>query len=135
MYTILCNPKVQRIATVTIVALMFAVFSMTDASFAAGDDKVNKISDAVSGGMKSIYNVILAIVIPVGAVVFAWNIFKAFFGGERGMQQAKVNILITIVVIALVLLAPLVVGAIGGWFTGDGIQDWDNTKVDGLKSN
>ena len=57
-----------------------------------------------------------AIVLPIGAVAFAWNAFKMLFGGQKGMEEAKRNMLIIVVVVALVWLAPIVIEQVNGWF-------------------
>ena len=54
--------------------------------------------------------------VPIAAICFAWNAFKVLFGGERGMEQAKKNILIIVIVLALVFLAPPIIKEVGGWF-------------------
>lgn len=74
------------------------------------------ITNGVKGGAQQLFNLMEAVVIPIGAICFAWNAFKVFFGGERGMEQAKKNILLIVVVLALVFLAPPIVKEVGGWF-------------------
>jgi uncharacterized membrane protein YjjP (DUF1212 family) len=81
-----------------------------------GADTSTAIESGIKGGMSSIYNLIKSIVTPIACVCLAWNVFKALFGGQRGMEEAKKNILTIIIVIALVMLAPVVIEAVAAWF-------------------
>ena len=105
------------LGVIMIVALALAMFpAATNPS--TGDAIQNGIKD----GASSLWNIMTAIVLPIGAVAFAWNAFKMFFGGQKGMEEAKRNMLIIVVVVALVWLAPTVIQQVNGWFssTGDG---------------
>ncbi|SDD59231.1 hypothetical protein [Peptococcus niger] len=88
---------------------------LPDCALAAGDPGT-AIQTGVKKGSGAIWKIMTAVVVPIAAVLFAWNVFRAIFGGERGMESAKRNIFTIIVVIALVLLAPVIVKQIGGWF-------------------
>lgn len=113
----MCSPRIDRIMNIAAIALfVLTAMSLDSISFA---DSSAQIIDSVTKGMGDIYKIIIGIVLPVGAIVFAWNLFKAFFGGERGMEQAKRNILIIIIVIMCVLTAPVIINAVGGWFSGN----------------
>lgn len=106
--------------------LLFAVialaiyFIMPDLALAAskGSGAGGAIEKGVEDGAGAIWKVLTAVVLPIAAVLFAWNVFRAIFGGERGMESAKRNIFIIVVVIALVFLAPIIIDQVGGWFKG-----------------
>ena len=112
--------KNQRLICLIGFILIAAMLSMSFA-FAAGGTggaaATGNIENGIKTGSQQLYNIMTAVILPVGAVFFAWNAFRALFGGERGMEQAKKNMLTVVVVLALVYLAPLVVTQIGGWFT------------------
>lgn len=100
---------------IMIVALVLAMFPAATTP-STGDAIQNGIKD----GTNSLWNIMTAIVLPIGAVAFAWNAFKMFFGGQRGMEEAKRNMLIIVVVVALVWLAPTVIQQVNNWFSGTG---------------
>ena len=106
-----------RIFLVLCVAVMATAAILMVAS-AAGTSTT--ITTGVKSGAKQLFNLMEAVVVPVAAVCFAWNAFKVLFGGERGMEQAKKNILIIVLVLGLVFLAPPVVNEVGGWFNSGG---------------
>lgn len=104
---------VGAVMLVVMAAMTFAMASSTSGSAAA-------IQDGVKAGSAQLYGILKTIVIPLGAVVFAWNGLKALFGGERGMEQAKKNMLIIVIVMVIVFFAPLIVQQISGWFSSSG---------------
>ena len=57
-----------------------------------------------------------AVILPIAALALAWCGFKALFGGQKGMEEAKKYALIIIVVVAIVYLAPIIIEQVGGWF-------------------
>lgn len=85
------------------------------------------ITDGIKNGAKQLFELMESIVVPIAAVCFAWNGLKVLFGGERGMEQAKKNMLIIIIVLALVFLAPLIVVEVSKWFN-DGKGTWSSIK-------
>lgn len=116
------NPKVQRIASALVAFMIATLFMlMVTMGFAADEGDVQgAIQQGVTEGMSQLYDIMLAILLPVAVVLFAWNAFKVFFGGEKGMESAKKNMLIIVAIVALVYLAPLVVTQIASWFNGQG---------------
>lgn len=108
-----------RIFLVLCVAVMATAAILMVAS-AAGTSTT--ITTGVKNGAQQLFNLMESVVVPVAAVCFAWNAFKVLFGGERGMEQAKKNILIIVLVLALVFLAPPIVKEVGGWFNSGGSQ-------------
>lgn len=114
------TPKTARtlktVMSVIVVAMM--IFSLAITAFAA-PDTTSAIENGIKDGMKQIYNIITSIVIPVAVVVVAFCAFKIFTGGEKGMEQAKKTLLITVVAIAIVYLAPFLVQQVSGWFNSD----------------
>lgn len=108
------STKMQRFVRITGVVLIVAMMMMSFA-FAAGTAS-SQIEAGIKGGTKQLYSIMTAVIIPVAAVFFAWNAFKALFGGEKGMEQAKKNMLTIVLVLALVWLAPLIVSEVSSWF-------------------
>lgn len=98
------------------VAILIFAFLLPNTAFATGTDNV--IQKGVNEGASRIWKIIATIVVPIGGCLLAWNVFTAIFGGERGMEAAKKNILIIVLVLILVFLAPQIVNMIAGWFSG-----------------
>ena len=121
--------KMQFAATLFgIFAIAFILF-LTVANAASTSDS---IQTGVASASKSVYDIITAIVTPVAGVFFAWDIFKAIFGGQRGMEEAKKNLLTIILVVAGVYLAPLIVSTAASWFKpGSDSTIWSGTTVTG----
>ncbi len=101
-----------------------AILTLMFVSVAFADNTSEAIQDGITDGSKQLYNIMTAVVLPIAAVFFAWNAFKALFGGERGMESAKKNMLTIVIVIALVYLAPLVITQISSWFSSSGGWQW-----------
>lgn len=98
-----------------ILLVMMAV--MTVALASSVSSSASAIQDGVKAGSAQLYGILKAIVVPLGVVVLAWNGLKALFGGERGMEQAKRNILVIVIVMVVVFFAPLIVQQISSWFS------------------
>lgn len=116
MMTSCCSSKMQRaMATMMIIAIVTAMFC----SFALAADPTaptDAIEDGVKTGLSQLYSIMTKLVVPVAVVVLAWCAFKVFAGGQKGMEEAKKTALITIIVIAIVYLAPLIVQQVASWF-------------------
>jgi len=104
----------MRLIFVLCVAVMMLAATLVVAS--AGPTTTSTITTGITGGAQQLFNLMESVVVPIAAICFAWNAFKVLFGGERGMEQAKKNILIIVIVLALVFLAPPIVKEVGGWF-------------------
>lgn len=117
--TILQSKKFHRVARICGMMLLMAMM-MTLVAFAGNMNNAsgaaNSIQQGVSNGADSLYSVMKAIILPIAALALAWCGFKAIFGGQKGMEEAKKYALIIVVVIAVVFLAPVVVQEVGGWF-------------------
>lgn len=112
---------IHVLCVVIAAALAFAMVLMVgDAAGTAS----SSITAGVKSGTQQLFDIIKAVVAPIAAVCFAWNALKALFGGERGMEQAKHNVLIIILVLAMVFLAPVVINEVAGWFSGSSTWLW-----------
>lgn len=119
--------RIFRIIAVLFTVLMVALMLL---STAYADGTTTSIKQGIQQGAKSLFDIIESVTVPIAAVCFAWNGFKVFFGGERGMEQAKKNMLIIIIVLALVLLGPLIVKEASKWFNG-GKGTWQQAIENG----
>lgn len=78
------------------------------------------IEQGVKTGMGKVYGIITVIVAPIAAVCLGAGAFQFFFRGERGVEKAKSIWLYTVIGVALVYLAPVVVAEIASWFSSTG---------------
>lgn len=108
--------RIQLLMAVAMVVAMVAAIMVCP--FAA------TITDGIDKGMKSIYELICSVTMPIATVVFAWNGIKMFVGGQRNMEQAKMNLLICCLVIGLIWFAPTIINTVGSWFQGGATWNW-----------
>lgn len=79
-------------------------------------DTIDSIQGGINTGMEQAWDLMKAIATPIAAVAFAWNGFKMLFGGQRGMEEAKRNMLIIVAVIGIIYIAPIIITTVQGWF-------------------
>lgn len=101
--------------------VMIMIMMMAICAFAAGAGE--SIQNGINTGALQIWNILKAVVGPIGGALFAWNGVKALFGGEKGMEQAKKNMLIIVIVMVIVFGAGVIISQVQGWFkdTGAGV--------------
>lgn len=114
------STKMQRVVRFTGAVAM--VFMMLLSTVMAAPGGISNIEGGIKAGTQQIYSIMTGVIIPIAVVFFAWAAFKALFGGEKGMEQAKKTILTIVIVLALVWLAPLLITEISGWFSSTGDQ-------------
>ena len=95
---------------VTVITVMLA---MSVVCFAAGDDAV---TTAVKTGLGDVWGVVQVISVPVGVVALAICGYNFFFGGERGVEKGRKILIYTIIGLAVIWLAPVLMQTAQGWF-------------------
>ena len=108
-----------------IILLCFAavvLFLMVLPAFAASPSTTTTIETEIKKGTQSIYDLFKAILAPIAVVMVVWNVYKALFLGDRGMESAKKGVLIILCIVAIVYLAPVIVTTVRDWFVGIGDQ-------------
>lgn len=120
------NRAARIILTVMITAMLCSVFAFATTTTLTGEtEAAGGIEAGVKQGLSAVYTTITSIVLPIAAVCLAFAGFKIFAGGEKGMESAKKIILYTLIAVAIVYLAPVIVLNVGNWF-----QDYSvNTTV------
>lgn len=106
-----------------IVLLCFAavvLFLLMMPAFA--QNTTTTIETEIKKGTQSIYDLFKAILAPIAVVMVVWNVYKALFLGDKGMESAKKGVLIILCIVAVVYLAPVIVTTVRGWFSGIGDQ-------------
>lgn len=111
----------SRALRLTMVALLIVASSFSFVFAGPGDE----IETAVKAGLKEIYTVITAIVVPVAVICAALAGYKFFVGGEKGAAQAKQILIYLAIGVAVVYLAPVVINGVRGIVEGYGT----NTNV------
>lgn len=118
-----CNLCAQKQHRNRAMALAFVavllVGTMVIPAFATGatGGAEQEIVTGVSSGMYKLYTLFQALLAPIAVVLVVWNVFKALFFGEKGMEGAKKGIIIILGIVAVVYLAPLIVATVQGWFS------------------
>lgn len=108
--------NIKRVASVLMICCILSMLFAT-AVFAT-DGTAETISGSITSGMEKVYSIITAIVVPVAIICAAVAAFQIFLGGEKGMEKAKRIIIYTLLGVAIVYLAPLIVREVGSWFKG-----------------
>ena len=115
--------KLRRVFQIATIVAMMATVLMSVAG------ATSTIKDGINNGMFKVWKLLKAIVLPLGAVVIAACFVYILFDGERGMEKGKKYLLRTIIVVAAVYFAPVIVSNIGGWFNHGGDAGWKTGKV------
>ena len=110
--------KSRKIVLGLAMALMVSVTLVSSLAFAT----TSSISDNIFSGLSEVYNILWKIALPIAGVCLAFCAFKIWAGGERGMETAKRTALYTLIALAIVFLAPIIVKPVGGWFSSGGSQ-------------
>lgn len=111
--------KTRKIALGLAMALMISVTLVSSIAFATTG---NNISDNIFSGLSEVYSILWKIALPIAGVCLAFCAFKIWAGGERGMETAKRTALYTLIAMAIVFLAPVIVKTVAGWFNSSGNQ-------------
>lgn len=85
----------------------------------------DSITAGISTGAQQIWNILVAVVAPIAAVALAICAIKILWGGQRAAEEAKGTAIKIVIGIALVLLAPSLVGAVRNWFASS--SNWSFT--------
>lgn len=84
----------------------------------------DQIASQINGGLKKVYSIITAIVLPIAAIALAICGFKLIFGDQRSAEAAKNAIIKIIIGIAIVYLAPFLIETVSGWFQSTNTTIW-----------
>ena len=74
-----------------------AMMLICSAMFASAG--VEAIQEGVQKGAGQLYNIATVIVLPLAVISFAYSGIKAFFGGEKGLEQAKKTMISSIIIL------------------------------------
>ena len=109
--------RVLRIASFVAVLATMLLSVVTAAGSSAGD----QIEDGIKTGAERVWGIVIAVVLPLGAVAIAVCFLWVLFDGERGMEKGKKYRIRVLIVVAVVFLAPLILQQVGGWFKDSSI--------------
>ena len=111
--------KRTKIAATTIMS------AMTTASMMVSVAMASDISQQVNSGLKHVYDLLLAIVLPIAAIAMAVCGVKIIWGNERSAEQGKQALIRIVIGVAIVFLAPFLVDQVSKWFSGTDSSIWD----------
>ena len=84
---------------------------------------INEIITPIKTGLGDVYNVMLAIVLPIGAVAVGVCGIKIIWGNQKSAEEGKSAIIRILVALAVVFLAPLLISSVSGMF-----KNYSNTS-------
>ena len=97
---------------------MYSTMCAAVPALAAGD--TGAISSGIKSGLSSVYDIIKAIVLPIGALALAICAIEMIWGSDRAAEKAKGYAIRIVIAVALVYGAGLIVNEVGTWFSGLG---------------
>ncbi len=118
------NTRTRRISLILALAFLLSVALSMSVVFATGAEEgssgtsTDSVTTGIFSGLQNVYSIINTIALPIAGLMLAFCAFKIWMGGERGMETAKRVGVYTLIALALVYLAPVIVKAVGGWFGG-----------------
>lgn len=118
--------KTTVLRTASLIVVM--VFLFMTCCFAAGTGSIEEskaaLENAVSDGTETLYNVLLAIILPFAATLMGWAGVKVLFGGEKGLEDAKKTMLRVVIAIMAVYLIPTVIVGMRNMFFASSISEF-----------
>ena len=91
----------------------YCTLAITMPAFADGTDS---ITSGVKTGLKKVYDILTAIVLPIGVVALGVCAVKIIWGNQKSAEEGKAMIVRIVIGLAIIFLAPLLVNEIAGWF-------------------
>lgn len=99
-----------------VLGFMTAVYCYAVTAMPAVFANSQSIINGVTKGTGEIWKILTSIVAPIAAVALAICAIKMLWGSQRAAEEAKSTAIKIVVAIAIVLLAPAIIGAVKGWF-------------------
>lgn len=84
--------------------------------FCEGDS--TGISEGIYSGLEQVYNILTAVILPIGVIALAVCAIKMIWGNERSAEAGKSALIRIVIALALIFLAPLLVKTVASWFKG-----------------
>lgn len=98
--------------------LTVSTFLMMTCTCYAAETTQGVIEQGIKTGARQIYEIMVAVVVPIISVVLVWQAYKLVFpGGESDQSRIKKTIITLLFILALVFLGPLIVEQVAGWFS------------------
>ena len=114
------NKKAMERANI-VIAIFVGLFCVMMTSLPTYASDGSSIISGITTGTQSIWNIIIGIAGPVAAIALAIQVIKIVWGGQKAAEEAKSTAIKIIIAIAVVLMAPMIVKTIQGWFNK---ADW-----------
>lgn len=84
----------------------------------------DQISSQINSGLKKVYGILSAVVLPIAAIALAVCGIKMIWGDQRSAEAAKSALVKIIIGVGIVYLAPFLIETISGWFKGTSSSIW-----------
>lgn len=108
------NRMFGRIFSVMLVVLCVCML-MTVCVFAANNG--TEIQTGMDTGMENLWKILKGISYGVAVAFVAVSAFKLVFGGQKGMEAAKLDFIKAVIFAVIVIFAPSIVSAMFSWFS------------------
>ena len=92
----------------------YSILSSVMTAYAAGT--AGAIEEGVKSGLKEVYNILTAIILPIGVVALGVCAVKIVWGNQKSAEEGKSALVRIVIGLALIFIAPLLVEQIAGWF-------------------
>ena len=93
-----------------------ALLSTVPVAAAPGSGASSAITNGVKSGISQVYSIISAIVLPIAVLALAICAAKLIVGTPKAADEAKSFAIKIVIALALVYLAPLIIGEVSSWF-------------------
>ena len=112
------NNKAERIDEKLrkIFVTLFVVLGNVIPVFAEGDS--TGISEGIYSGLEQVYNILTAVILPIGVIALAVCAIKMIWGNERSAEAGKSALIRIVIALAPIFLAPLLIKTVASWFKG-----------------
>lgn len=119
------NKHKRRLASVLVFSVCLAAILVlsTDISFASGSHWTGTNWDLTefASQVREIYRIMLNVVVPCAAVVFAYGAFRLLMGDQQEASKGKATMKYALIAIAVIYLTPTIIsvgirlGSTYGW--------------------
>ena len=100
---------VRRVLAVVMIAALIGTAMFSAVSFAA---ETGNVAIAAGNALKSVYDILLKLAIPILMIYVAIAAYQFFLGGDKGPDKARKFIIYGAIGIAILYAAPLIVSTI-----------------------
>lgn len=105
----------EKIRKAAYAAWIAGSLALTGGVSAYADNGLGALTDGLTGGLGQIYNVLLAVALPIGVVALGVCGVKILWGSQRSAEEGKSAIVRIVIALTIVFLAPIIISTIKSW--------------------